>query len=130
MDEICSDVFREPGDQRLRKGVAEHQLGSDDQDLGASHQRIPQPVSGHATNLGREALEERRRTFVLDEVLDDGHTADLTLEVRVLDTRLDRVEWGSHRDRRDGTRDGCDEILAPRRLVVVLDTEQVLLRHC
>ena len=82
------------------------------------------------THLGREALEERAGALVLDELLDHGHTRDLVLEVGVLDARLDRVERRGDGDGRDGARDGGDEVLAPGRLVVVLDAEHVLFGRC
>ena len=60
---------------------------------------------------------------MLDEVADDGGAGDLVLEVGVLDARLDGVERRGDGDGRDGARDGRDEVLAPGRLVVVLDAE-------
>ena len=82
------------------------------------------------TYLRCEALEERARALVLNEVLNDGDARDLVLEVGVLDARLDRVERRGDGDGRDGARDGGDEVLAPGRLVVVLDAEHVLLGRC
>ena len=46
-----------------------------------------------------------------------------------LHTSLDRVERRSHGDRCDGARNRRNEVLAPGRLVVVLDAEEVILRH-
>lgn len=82
------------------------------------------------TYLGRQTLEERGRAFVLDQLLDHGHSRDLVLEVGVLNPRLDRVERRGDGDGRDGTRYRRDKILAPGRLVVVLDTEEVVFRDC
>ena len=48
------------------------------------------------------------------------------LKVRVLYPGLDGVEGCGDRDRRDGTRDGGDEVLSPCGLVVVLDAEEVV----
>ena len=81
------------------------------------------------TDLRCQPLEQRRRALVLDQVLDHRHTRHLVLEVRVLDARLDRVQRRRDGDGRNGARDRRDEVLAPGRLVVVLDAEQVLLRH-
>lgn len=54
---------------------------------------------------------------------------DTRLEVRVLDARLDDVERRGDRDARDRAGDGGDEVLAPRRFVVVRDAHEVF-RQC
>lgn len=77
-----------------------------------------------------QALEERRRPLVLDEIPDDSKPRHLLLKVRVLYTRLDRIERRGDRYRRDGPGDGRDEVLRPRRLGVVRHTERVLFRYC
>ena len=52
------------------------------------------------------------------------------LEVRVLYPRLDRIERRGDRDGRYCAGDGCDEVLVPRRLMVVRDAEEVVFRDC
>jgi len=84
-------------------------------------------ISQNRTHLGGQTLEERSRTLVLQQILHDLHTADLLLEVGVLDTRLHDIERCGHSDRSDGSSDGGDEVLRPGGLGVVGDTENVLL---
>ena len=81
------------------------------------------------TDLRRQTLEQCCRTLVLDEILDHGYTRYLVLKVRILDTGLDGVQRCGDGDRRDSTSDRCDKVLPPGRLVVVLDAEQIFLRH-
>ena len=66
-----SDVAREDGDEGLRGGEGEHELGADDE------------------HLWRQALEEGRHALVLDQLANDRHAARLALEVLVLDARLE-----------------------------------------
>ena len=77
--------------------------------------------------LRSEPLEQRTRALVLDEILHHGETANLCLEVGVLDTGLDSVERRSNGDGGDGTGDRRNEVLAPGRLVVVVEVEEVVL---
>lgn len=81
------------------------------------------------THLGCQALEQRHGAFVANEFLHDGNTADLALEVGVLYPRFNRVERGSDCYRRDSTSNRRDEVLTPCRLRVVLDVEEIVLRH-
>ena len=81
------------------------------------------------TDLRRQTLEQCRHTLVLDEVLDHCYTRYLVLKVRILDTGLDGVQRCGDGYRRDSTSDRCDKVLPPGRLVVVLDAEQIFLRH-
>ena len=78
-------------------------------------------------HLRRETLEQRGRALVLEEVLDDGDSGDLVLEVCILDAGLDGVEGGSDGDGSDRACDRRDEVLAPGGLGVVLDAQNVVL---
>lgn len=49
------------------------------------------------------------------------------LKIGVLDAGLHDIEGRGDGDGRDGTRDGCDEVLAPGGFGVVLQAEYVLL---
>ena len=80
-----------------------------------------------AAHLRREALEERGGALVADKLGKDGAAGHVRLEVRVLDAGLDGVEGGGDGDGGDRAGDGCDEVLAPGGLRVVLDTEDVVL---
>jgi hypothetical protein len=62
------------------------------------------------THLGRQSLEERSHAFRLDHLPDDGHTADLRVEVGILNTRLDNVERSGDGDGRDGSCYTGDEV--------------------
>mgnify|MGYP007001974052 CR=1 FL=1 len=63
-------ILSEERNQALRQRVTEHELGSDHKDLG------------------RETLEEGAHTLGPNHVPDDGHAADLRVEVGVLDSSL------------------------------------------
>ena len=69
--------------------------------------------------FGRESLEECRCAFVAQQVAHNRHPACLLLEIRVLDTRFDRVERRRDRDGRDGAGHRGDEVLRPCRLAIV-----------
>lgn len=79
--------------------------------------------------LGGQALEERRRPLVLDEILDDRDTRHLLLEVGILYARLHRIQRRGDRYGRNGTSDGRDEVLCPSGLGVIRDAEGVFFRY-
>lgn len=81
------------------------------------------------TYFRSQALEERRRPLVFDEIPDDSKPRHLLLKVRILYTRLHRIERRRDRYRRDRPGDGRDEVLRPRRLRVVRHTERILFRY-
>ena len=64
---------------------------------------------------------------MLGHVGQNAETALGVLKVSVLDTGLDDIERGGDDQRRRGTGDGGDEVLEPRRLVVVAKGEEVFL---
>lgn len=63
-------ILSEERNQALSQGVTEHELGSNDE------------------NLGRKTLEEGSHTLGSDHFTDNGHSADLRVEVGVLDSSL------------------------------------------
>lgn len=136
------DVFREQRDQRLRQRIAKDEFRANDQDLATAHQN-KRKVSPHrsqrthfqtkdcsrSTYLRRQPLKQAPKPLVAHELAEDDEAVDARLEVRVLDARLDDVERRGDGDARDRARDGRDEVLAPRRLVVVRDAHEVF-RQC
>lgn len=106
---MTSHEFIENRDQRLRQPERKDQLRS-------GHQK-----------LGRQTLEEAGEALVLHHVRNDTETALGVLEVAVLDAGLDNVERSRDNERSTGAGDRSDEVLAPRRLVVVAELENVLL---
>jgi len=95
--------------QSLRKPEREDKLG-------AGHEQ-----------LGHEALEKGPNALILGHVGHDPHTALGVLKVAVLNTRLDDIEGRRHDERGRGTGNGGDKVLEPRRLVVILQVEEVFL---
>ncbi len=79
------------------------------------------------TYLRDQSLEETREAFILCHVRQNPESSLRVLKVSVLDTSLDNVQRGGDDKRRRGTGDGGDEVLEPRRLVVVAETEKVFL---
>lgn len=67
---------------------------------------------------------------MLNKLLDDGHTANLLLEVSVLDSCLDRVQWCSNSDGCNSAGNGCNEVLTPSGFMVVVKAEENVLRQC
>jgi hypothetical protein len=63
-------ILSEERNETLRQGVREHQLGTDDQDLG------------------RQALKECAHSLCSNHVLNNGHSPDLGVEVGILNTGL------------------------------------------
>lgn len=132
------DKLGEPRDERLSEGVAEHKLRSYDENLripkkkDRTHQypfKLILSPKTQTTHLGCQPFEQRHRSLISKQLPHHRHTADLALEIRILDASLDRVEWGCNRDGSDGARDGRYEVLAPSRLGVIRDSKQVVLRH-
>lgn len=81
------------------------------------------------TYLRCQALEQGKGPFVLNKLLDDSHSADLLLEVSVLDSCLDCVQWCSDSDGCDSAGDGRNEVLSPCGFVVVFEVEEEILRQ-
>lgn len=73
-------VLVEDGNQLLSNGEGEHELGSNNQDLG------------------QEALEESSESLVTDHLLDDANTTLRVIKVAVLDTGLDDIQGSSNGD--------------------------------
>lgn len=95
-------------------------------------QRLCQPEGEGELRAGHEelryqALEECRWPFVSHHVCDNLRTTLLNFEVAVLYPSLNNVKWRGDDKRCGGTGDGCDEVLEPASLVVVLELEEVLL---
>lgn len=67
---------------------------------------------------------------MLNKLLDDGHTANLLLEVSILDSCLDRVQWCSDSDRCYSAGNGCDEVLSPSGFMVVVEVKENVLCQC
>jgi hypothetical protein len=99
-------------DQRLSQPEGERELRT-------SHEK-----------LRNEPLEEGREALVPGHLGENPDTALGVVEVLVLDTGLDDIERSRHDQRGRGTGNGGDEVLEPGRLVVVLETEDVLLCKC
>ena len=113
----------------MGKGVAEHQLRSDDQDLEGYSQQTLEHGSCAPSYFWSEALEQSRRAFVLEEVFHNGNAADLVLKVGILNTGLDDVQWGGNGDGGHSAGNGGDKILSPSSLRVVGYAKNVVLRH-
>lgn len=62
------------------------------------------------THLRGKTLEESADTLLLDHLSDDGHAADLRVEVGVLDSGLDDVQGRGDGDGSDGTGDRGDKV--------------------
>jgi len=90
----------------------------------------PTRWKGKSTHLGNQTLEKGRRTLVARHVGQDTETALGVIKIAVLDARLDDVERGRYDERCRRTGDGCDKVLEPRRLVVVLQAKEELLGEC
>lgn len=99
------------------------------QPRSATHscQRFPHLTESRWPYLGCQALEERHRALVLDQVLHNRDSADLLLEVRVLNPRLHDIQGSCDGDASDCTGNAGNEILAPGSFAVILDTEDVVL---
>ena len=91
----------------MSKGVGEDEFGSDDENLPSTLH--PRGTNG-STYLWRQSLEECSDTFLLDHLPDDGHSSDLRVEVGVLDSGLDDVQWRGDGDGSDGTGNGSDKV--------------------
>jgi len=79
------------------------------------------------TYLGNKTLEESAHALVPRHLGQDLHARLGVLKVLVLHPRLDDIKRRGHKQRRRRTRNRRDKVLEPRRLVVVLQLEQVLL---
>jgi len=104
--------YMEPRDQLLGHRERKHQLGSNNQDLG------------------QQALEEGAKSLIPDHLADDTDAAFRVIKVAVLDPGLDNVQRGSDSDRGDRSADGGAKVLKERRLVVVLELENIFLDEC
>jgi hypothetical protein len=62
------------------------------------------------THLWCQTLEESAHTLRLDHLLDNGSTADVRVEVGILDTGLDDVKGSSDGDGCDRTGDRGDKV--------------------
>ena len=111
------DVLAKERYQRLREGIAEDQLRTNDKNLlhGASENVASQPnTTAHdLTYLWCQTLEERPGALVANQILYDRPPGHLLLKVGVLNARLDSIKRRSDRDGSDRTRDGGNEILGP-----------------
>lgn len=96
--------------ERLRQPEAEHQLGT-------RHE-----------HLGRQPLKERSKPLILHHLAHNPEAALGVIEIPILNARLDDIQGCRNDQRSRRARDGSHEILRPRRLVVVLELEQLLLR--
>jgi len=74
------------------------------------HELVFQTYRHSSTHLRGQTLEESTHTFRLDHISDNGHTADLRVEVGILDTGLDDIQWRGDGDRGNGTGNGGDEV--------------------
>lgn len=99
------------------------------------NQRLGQPerereLRSRHQQLRHQALEEGRRTLYPRHIAHNPEARLLGLEVAVLYARLDHIQRrrDDERGRRSGN--GRNEILQPRRTVVVLHLVQVLLSCC
>ena len=87
---VCSrfashTILSEERNQALSKRVTEHELGTDDEDLGC------------------ETLEEGAHTLGANHVPDNGHAADLRVEVGVLNSGLGiKISRSNSQRRSDG----------------------------
>lgn len=102
----------ESWDERLRKPETEDQLRP-------SHQ-----------HLWYQTLEERSGTLMLSHIRNDPEARLWVLEIAVLYPSLDDVQGCRNNQRRRRTHYRRDKVLAPRRLVVVFEMENLLLRPC
>lgn len=108
-------------------------------ELGASHQKLSNWLADvhlsrtiyardwSNTYLGNQSLEEGREALVPDHLGQDTEPTLRVVEVLVLDTGLDDVERSRHDQRGRRTSNGGNKVLEPRGLVVILETEDVLL---
>jgi hypothetical protein len=79
------------------------------------------------THLGDKALEEAGEPLLAGHVAQDAKAALGVVEVAVLNARLDDVERSRHDERSRSAGNGSNKVLEPRRLIVILQVEQVLL---
>lgn len=84
--------------------------------------------SGSFAYLGDKTLEESTHAFVPCHLGENLETALWVLKVAVLNASLDNIKRSRNNQRRGGTSNRGDKVLEPRRLVVVLELEDVLLR--
>jgi hypothetical protein len=64
---------------------------------------------------------------VLNHILNNLKSTLRVIEIAVLDSRLNHIERGADKQTRRGTANRRNEVLKPRRLVIVLELEQVTL---
>ena len=74
------------------------------------HELLPHPKKVFSAHLWGQTLEEGIDTLGLDHFSDNGHTADLRVEVGVLDTGLDDVQGRGDSDRGNSTGDRGDKV--------------------
>lgn len=79
------------------------------------------------SNLGNETLEESRHALVACHLGQNLESSLWVLEVLVLNTRLDDVQGRGHDQGCSRTSNRGDKVLEPRRLVVVLELEEIFL---
>lgn len=83
--------------------------------------------AARSTYLGNKTLEEGTKALVPRHLGQDLHARLRVLKVLVLHARLDDIQRRRYEQRGRRTRNRRDKVLEPRRLVVVLQLEQVLL---
>lgn len=110
-----------------RHGLFQHAIESRDKCLGEPEGE-DELRAGHE-KLWYQSLEETAHTLILGHVGQNLEAAFGVLEVSVLDTGLDDVERSGDNERGGSTTDGRDKVLEPCGLVVVGQTEEVLLRE-
>lgn len=116
-------------DQSLREPEGEDQLGTRHEKLHRSVRPLVIERSGRLVGayLGNKTLEEAGESFVLGHVGENSEPALGVFEVAVLNTGLDDVQRGRNNQRSRSTCNRGNEVLEPRGLVVVFETEHELL---
>lgn len=74
-----------------------------------------------------ESFKERSEAFILPHASNDLESTFGALEVLVLNSGLDNVQWCRYNERSSGTSDRCDEILEPSGFIVIVQLEKISL---
>lgn len=107
------DELAEYGNERLCEGIAEDEFRTDDQNLRQITLVDFIRLINRNPYLRRKALEQSRRSLILNQILKHLYTRRLRLEISFLNTCLDSIERSGDGDGSYGSCDRCDEVLDP-----------------